>query len=260
MDFLKSVSVTSVNCPVIIRSKKGDNFQMKDRECYGLSFCTSGQITYTMNGKNIISSPDRAILLPKGASYSLTRDKDGLFPLINFHCINCDVREICVLELENPAICIKNFEILQNMFLKNESRLKIMSAFYSLLESVFEASEFKPTLIKSAEGFIEKNISNHDLTNRTIADHLNISEIYLRKLFNKYHKTTPKQFLLEKRMQKAMYLLTNTPMNVTSISFECGFSSVYHFSRSFSQHTGYTPTQYYKKTYIDYINDNTYYI
>ena len=258
MNSFENIAITSINSPVIIRSKKGEDTIMNRRECYGVSFCLSGQITYKMNGKNFISTPDNAVILPKGASYSLMRDKDGLFPLINFDCDGCDIKEITVINLHNPSICIKHFDVLRNLFLQNESRLKIMSEFYSLLESVFEASVFTPPLLKAAENYIEKHISDAEITNNTISNHLNISEVYLRYLFNKYHKTSPRQFLLEKRIQKAMYMLTNTTMNITSISYECGFSSVYHFSRSFKQRTGYTPTQYISNSFIDYNSDNKY--
>ena len=116
MEFLKDISVTSINCPTVIRSKKGDSFQMINRECHGLSFCINGQITYTMNGKNFVSVPNSAIYLPKGANYCLSRDKDGLFPLVNFDCNNCDLNEIAIIKRENPSLWLKNCELLHNLF------------------------------------------------------------------------------------------------------------------------------------------------
>ncbi len=250
MEFLKDISVTSINCPALIRSNKGENFQMINREFYGLSFCISGQITYTMNGKSFVSTPESAIFLPKGASYTLIRDQDGLFPLINFDCNEFLLDEIATIPLKNPSNYIHLFNTLQRMFLQNDSRLKILSCFYYLLNNLFEENLFKPSVLEAATEFICNNLSDASLTNTTVANHLNISEIYLRKLFNKHYKTTPKQYLIDKRIQKASHLLINTQLKVTAISEECGFSSLYHFCRMFKEKTGLTPTQYALKNSI----------
>ena len=44
--------------------------------------------------------------------------------------------------------------------------------------------------------------------------------------------------------EKSVYLLTNTNMNINEISYEVGFSCQRHFSTSFKQVKGMTPTQF----------------
>ena len=66
----------------------------------------------------------------------------------------------------------------------------------------------------------------------------------MRKLFIHHLNTTPKQYILEQRLQKAKGLLTDTSLTVTAISENCGFSSIYHFSREFKKKNGITPSQY----------------
>ena len=92
--------------------------------------------------------------------------------------------------------------------------------------------------------FIEQNISCPNLVNQDIADNLKISEVYLRKLFMRHLKTTPKQYIVAHRLQEAKRLLTDTTLTVAAIAEKCGFSSVYHFSREFKHKNGITPTQY----------------
>ncbi|MFQ9800805.1 MAG: helix-turn-helix domain-containing protein [Clostridia bacterium] len=46
--------------------------------------------------------------------------------------------------------------------------------------------------------------------------------------------------------KRAKSLLTNGTHTITSISEECGFSSLYHFCRVFKDKTGMTPTEYAK--------------
>ncbi len=244
MNVLNDIIITEMDAPMLVHSKKGETFEMIDRPSYGLSFCISGQITYIMNGKQYVSNPDTAVILPKGASYTLLRDKEGLFPLLNFDCSNYESTEIMVINLQSPKSYIQKFDTLQKMFLHNTPRLKLMSTFYDLLNSVCEITALNSPLLQSAIQHIDANISDADLSNQAIAAHLSISEVYLRKLFNQYYKTTPKQYLLNQRMQKAMYLLINTTLSITAISQECGFSNLYHFCKAFKQRTGLTPTEY----------------
>ena len=247
---IKGLVVTSVNSPSVVRSRKGDNMEMVSRQSYGLSLCLSGQITYTMNGKNYVSTQANAILLPKGGCYTLSRDTEGLFPLVNFECVHADLSEIRVIPLRDPHACILLFERLQQLFLRNESRLKILSTFYDLLATVDEEnvalaeSTSVPLLVHNAMRFMEEKIEDPELSNSMIAEHLNISEVYLRKLFHAHCHTTPRQHLIARRIDLAMYMLVHTSWNVTAIAQKCGFSSQYTFCRTFKQHAGLTPTQY----------------
>ena len=241
---LNNIIITDLDIPMLVHSRKGETFEMTDRPSFGLSFCLTGQITYVMDQKSYISHPGTAVILPKGASYTLFRDKEGLFPLFNFDCENYDCPEIQVIDLHNPKSCIQKFDTIQKMVLHGTSRLKILSAFYDLLGSVFEDSLPSSPLLQSAIQYMNENLSRPDLSNQSIAAHFNISEVYLRKLFNLYYKTTPRQYLLNQRIQKAMYLLISTALSITEISIECGFANLYHFCRTFKQRTGLTPTEY----------------
>jgi AraC family transcriptional regulator, exoenzyme S synthesis regulatory protein ExsA len=59
--------------------------------------------------------------------------------------------------------------------------------------------------------------------------------------FERVYKTTPGKWLMEKRLNYAMHLLTNTGKTVSEAAFESGFESPSHFSRSFRQRFGHSP-------------------
>ena len=217
---------------------------MRHRECFGLSLCISGQITYHMNGKSFVSTRDCAVLLPQGASYCLVGEKDGLFPLVNFHCEGLACNEIAVIPLENPQSCITCFENLKKHLIEDQPHFEAFSWFYKLLQNISFKHTPKTSFATRAMKYIEKNLSYSDLTNASIADFLGISEVYLRKQFSSLFNTSPKQYIIDMRIQKAKQLLTDTPCSVTDIAEQCGFSSLYHFCRVFKKRTGITPTQY----------------
>lgn len=250
MTIADKIIITDIATPGIVHSEKGRCMEMEKRLYYGLSLCLGGQITYTMNGKKYVSNQDSAVLLPQGGTYSLYGDKEGLFPLINFRCENYACDEIGVFALENPQACIKDFETIRNLMLYGGSRLKIYSVFYELLSKVFSLSASMHTPMHSAIQYIEKNISDPNLSNEEIAKKMGISEVYLRKLFATHQKTTPKQYILDMRIRKAKQLLVDTPFTITAIAEECGFSSLYHFCRVFKLRTGTTPSEYAAKNRI----------
>ena len=59
--------------------------------------------------------------------------------------------------------------------------------------------------------------------------------------FQKQFNTTPGKWLLEKRLNHAMHLLSNNGKTVSEAAFESGFENPSHFSRSFRQHFGIAP-------------------
>jgi AraC-like DNA-binding protein len=59
--------------------------------------------------------------------------------------------------------------------------------------------------------------------------------------FQKQFNTTPGKWLLEKRLNHSMHLLTNAGRTVSESAFESGFENPSHFSRAFRQHFGVAP-------------------
>lgn len=251
MSLLENILVTEIEPPIVVLFEKSKKVYMKDRWCFGISLCKSGQIIYKMNGKNFVCNEGKAVILPQGQTYSIAGNKEGLFPVVNFKCENLDCNEITLINLENPKACINDFEVLKNLFTNNENLVKKMAAFYKLLDDMSPKKFSKATILQPAIDFIEQNLSVPILSNTELAKHIGISEVYLRKLFKTHYKTTPKQYILEKRLQKAMQLLLETPYTVTAISQDCGFSSPYHFCRAFKAKTGHTPAEYRKEFKIN---------
>ena len=236
--------ITDIRKPTVVYSTKGSRYEMENRKYFGVCFSMSGQITYTMNGKRYVSKPDNAIIVPRGCSYCRVTDSEGRFPLINFSCSGLDIKEIAVLPLDNPQDFIQRFRTLQQMFLGNESRMKIYSGFYELLDSLLSHNEQNLDRLTFVVKYIEEHIQDPNLSNEELAKCLGISEVYLRKQFQTHYRVTPKQYILDIRIRKAKQLLIDTPFAIAAIAEECGFSSAYHFCRCFKQRTGKTPTQY----------------
>ncbi len=250
MIFPESIVVTKIQNIYMVSSEKGRQFTMKNRPCWGLSFCTEGQIAYTYRGKKYVSDPNHAVFLPKGESYLLEGNKTGIFPLVNFECLTAFSNAFEIIPLSDYQSYCNDVKTMQELFPFERNQAKIMSLFYGILHRL-SLERKRSTLITPAIRFVEKNYGNTEINNEFLAKKCCISEVYLRQLFLKEMGMTPKQFVLEVRMEKAKQLLSEGMRMVGEISELCGFSNPYHFSRIFKEKLGLTPGEYRKQNMID---------
>jgi len=72
------------------------------------------------------------------------------------------------------------------------------------------------------------------------------SKFHLLRMFTRYYGRTPKQYLTDKRIEKAKELL-NKGTTVTETCFDIGFESPSSFSTLFKSRVGLTPTEFQKR-------------
>ena len=68
-----------------------------------------------------------------------------------------------------------------------------------------------------------------------------LSPSQIRRLFRKYLRASPRQWLQRERVIHAQSLITNSSASLAEIAEICGFSDVYHFSREFKRAVGISP-------------------
>lgn len=246
---LNDITVTDIKEIFTVFSPKGRYEKIIKRKSYGLSFCIDGRITYTHNGVKTVSDCNNAVILPKDRTYTLYGDKTGTFTVINFNCNEQLCNTVTAIPIQNAEAYIKDFEKCRSLSFFDGNRAEIMSVFYHILHSLsMQNSSCK--VILPAVKYIEKNYQKTDLTNSELAAKCNISEVYFRRMFNKYYKMTPKQFITEIRINNAKQLLSEGALKINAVAEKCGFSNQYHFCRVFKQKTGLTPTSYMKRNRI----------
>ena len=106
---------------------------------------------------------------------------------------------------------------------------------------------------KQIEGVIgTKNyIDNHydkELNLDVLADVRFTSKYHLIRLFKRYYGLTPRQYLIDKRIEKSKALL-KSGMKVTETCFAVGFESLGSFSKLFKTKTGFAPSMYQKEQF-----------
>lgn len=72
------------------------------------------------------------------------------------------------------------------------------------------------------------------------------SKFHLLRLFKRYYGQTPKQYLIEKRLEQAKELLS-AGANISEACYDVGFESPSSFSTLFKARFGVTPSNFQKR-------------
>lgn len=108
-------------------------------------------------------------------------------------------------------------------------------------------SDLGRELLKKTLSYIMSHLSS-PITISEIAKHLNVSESLLRNMFRDRIGQSLGKFIKYKRMNKAVSLLRSSEKNISSIALECGYSSVFTFSRAFTAEAKMSPMRFRKKS------------
>lgn len=85
---------------------------------------------------------------------------------------------------------------------------------------------------------------DRDIKLADLADLLGISQFHFSYLFQQSLGTSPYQYLLQQRIERAKQLLKQTDRSIIEIALMCGFNSHSHLSKQFRQFAGMTPKAY----------------
>ncbi len=248
---LTDITVSDVLSSSIIVASRGRRLSMICRPSYAIHFCTSGKITYTHNGKKYVADKEHAIILPMGASYELYNNEGGEFPLINFFTNdNSFTNEFITYPIISVSPYLEDIKKIISLPDTKENRLLKISLLYKILNRISYESNKGVQALAPAVKYMTSHLCDNEITNVILAKEAHISEIYLRTLFKACYNTTPRQYLISLRIERAKQLLISTDDTVQNIALATGFSGIYHFTRAFKQSTSMTPTEY-RKTFIN---------
>lgn len=102
-----------------------------------------------------------------------------------------------------------------------------------------------PSKILDAARFIQLNLKEN-LTVNYLAGRANLHQDYFSRLFFKHTGQRPLNYLHEKRIERAQYLIATTTLSYSEIAEKTGFENLPHFSKIFKKVTSLTPGEYKK--------------
>lgn len=189
--------------------------------------------------------------LPKGSSYRV----DSVGGSGGCYAINFDAEiedaPFCVT-LKNNESLSRNFKAAADAWKSNDcaARALAMRAVYDAvcrvqreLHKQYVSGE-QASLIAPAFEMIDRRFHEADISVTVLAAACGISEVYFRRLFFNVLGVSPKEYIIQKRIEYAKTLLRSQSFSVAEIAILCGYSEPCHFSREFKKRTGTAPKDY----------------
>lgn len=97
---------------------------------------------------------------------------------------------------------------------------------------------------KDAKQYIH-NYYNENISLTSIADHFQLNQAYLNRLFKKAYQSSIPDYLVKIRMEEACRFIKEHPfVLIKEIAEHVGYIDPFHFSKAFKQYTGYSPSDY----------------
>ena len=121
-------------------------------------------------------------------------------------------------------------QLLQNQF---SGLSKVKMASLPNKEDVF---------LQKIEIIIEENLSNNAFGILEICQSVHLSHSQVYRKIKALTGEGVNALIRKARLQKALALLENTTLSITEIAYQTGFSDSNYFSRTFSEHFGFTPS------------------
>jgi AraC-like DNA-binding protein len=109
-----------------------------------------------------------------------------------------------------------------------------------LLTERFGCSLHADRRLEAARQYLDDHM-DRSVTLAELATVASMSQRQLTELFRRYFDMSPRQYLLEQRMQQGWRLLHDSRLPIQQVSERCGYGSLSAFSARFSNHFGYSP-------------------
>ncbi len=222
---------------------KDGTFSVKERPYAALSIRINGKSSFTIDNKHITAKTGDILFIPANKIYEV---KYSGSEYIVVHLIECNYTEAESITPNNKDALLSIFVQMLEHWRKRKSSNKAKSYLYDILykleEELIETKSKRPAEFEKCLNFLDKNFCNPNLKIETLCDFGYISRSTLQRYFFKYIGISPKQYLLQLKLNKAIDLLANENSTISLIAESCGFSDEKYFSRIFKQTYGISPT------------------
>ena len=160
----------------------------------------------------------------------------------NFDVSRAKVEPLMKLFIESINHLIENPELADNNLILSKLKELILllgkteSSIHNYINALFTPYEY------DFKEIIQKNtFANLSLTE--LANLCGCSLATFKRRFNKYYDQPPAKYILQKKLEKSVQLLSIESNSISEVAYDCGFENINHFNRAFKKQFGITPSR-----------------
>lgn len=250
MLFQTPVTVTSLQ---VFESdfQKRDWHSIPARAFHSLTFRYGGKIALKTGGTQLLSEADCITYMPAGTEYASQIMESGRMTIVHFELLQENVSDTpAVIHPQNPDAFSHLFAALEEAYTGRSRDYLCMALFYEILgtlEGELARQNGPSRWMAESKLYIDKNFGFRELSVAGLAERVNVSPVYFRKIFRQTFGMAPLAYVKNVRLKNAKALLKTGYYTVTETAEKCGFDSLSYFCSEFHRFTGSTPGEYLKK-------------
>lgn len=230
------------------------------RDFYVFHFVVSGKGFFKVRNRTFPLQKGDAFLVPAGMIFEYYADPADPYEYywVGFNSVNAEeiMQNIGFLAGDNYVWHADDFEAMKALMVElcdyderfKQNYLCILGKFYALLgylaknNPIFEGSNATSSLMNKLVLFVENNYAD-DISVEEMAEYVNLHRSNVYRLFKNVYNTSPQKFLVDYRIDRALYLLKNSQMSIKEIAYATGFSTPSYFCKMFKKKHFKTPQE-----------------
>lgn len=229
---------------------------------YVFSYVTSGSGYLDYGGTTNRIVPGDMYIISKGETVTCRSDNESPLEQLWFHADGRLFRKAVSMLIPSSVYIVNGeyegmFREIHEMLSKSNTfdpsliSCELLSKIFSLMSAAtrdihFPGGSSSTSLEEKIKKYIDNNIYK-DIDVGSISGQFGISDVHVIRTFKKRYRTTPGQYIIEKKMEIAKSLLVNTVMPLRDIASLLHYSNTQHFSTTFKNIVGTTPASYRKR-------------
>ena len=243
---MENFVITQFTSLYIANDPVGRKTQFLNRQSACFIITIKGKIRFTGEGSCLVAQAGAPVFLPQGFSYLNECLETAESYVFNFQTAEQNHQPMQLTAISD-GIAVEYYErinaISDSPLLSD--RLSLFEILYSLagrlMRRYAREDKLHPVVTKAMH-FILQNYGSPEITVKEVACHCCVSEVYLRKLFEKELHTSPSRKITELRMGRAKMLI-DEKRPLKEIAAVIGYSDVFQFSRAYKRYFGHAPSK-----------------
>ena len=227
--------------------EKSHSYGPATRTHWLIHYVESGFGFFSINGKEYKIGPGEMFVIPPYVEtyYEADDKKPWNYIWIGFtskNALPCKLDDvICSPNTQSIFTSMKNANNLEN------GRSAYLSGkLWELFSVLLEKEERGTNYIDKALDCIHSEYM-YDLTIEKLASRLGLDHSYFSAIFRKKIGISPKQYLLNYRMNVALSLILEKDFSISVAAYSVGYTDIYNFSKMFKKHFKMSPREYIKR-------------
>lgn len=224
------------------RSRAGDVTRIRDRRCTAINAPLSGRAVLRCGADTLPLDPRHPLLIPRGTTYQVDFLEDSDYLLFCFQAAQAPPRVEALPALAPQELLAFHQRMEQAALRRGKGDLhRVLSELYAML-SLMHSQDAPRDPAEQAAELIRRRFADPAFRCAGLGRTLAMSDAYLRQLFQRRYRQTPRQYLEGLRMRQAqLALYEQRPVGETAQ--RVGYSDAFQFSRAYRRYFGYPPSE-----------------